>query len=135
MTPTEQQNAALAAFVACVVAKLNPSLNAHTERRNGKAEYEVLIGAGSAGVIHDQIEAVLRIATDHGGRAFIDTRDLHRTDAEWKHGRLCIVWPPTDRPIPGPGDLSEQEQAEVAKRGGKVARPPAPAKRARKRSA
>ena len=30
MIPTEQQNRAMGAFVACVVAKLNPSLVAHT---------------------------------------------------------------------------------------------------------
>lgn len=131
MTPTEHQNAALGAFVACVVAGLNPSMNAQTYPVTGTAEYQVLIGGGMVGVTHDQIETVLRIATEHGGRAFVDTREIHRTDAEWKHGRLTIVWPRPGEHSTGPGDLSDQELAEVAKRGGKVARPPkAPRKKA-----
>lgn len=109
MTPTEQQNAALAAFVACVVARLNPTLRAHTQPYSGEGEYEVLIGGrGVAGVVHEDIEAVLRIAKEHGGRAFIDTRDIHRSDAEWKQGRLCIVWP--GRSPSGPDPESEHEE-------------------------
>lgn len=67
-TLTEQQSRALACFVSCVVEDLNPSLQANSQPHNGEAEYVVLLGRrGVAGLIHEDLEAVLRIATEHGG--------------------------------------------------------------------
>lgn len=108
--PTEQQNAALATFVACVVEGLNPTLTAHTKPVNGEAEYDVLIGGrGLQGVIHEDIETVLHIATEHGGRAFI-----HHAD-KLGEGCLCIVWP--GRRPDGPDPAGEHAaQAESGRR-------------------
>lgn len=107
MTVTPHQNAALAAFVECVVAKLSPTLNAHTHPRNGDAEYEILIGGGG-GVIHEAIEEVLAIAKRNGGRAFVAPDDAE----DLRHGRLCIVWP--GRQPDGPDPQGEHD-AQVAK--------------------
>lgn len=106
MTPTERQNAALATFVECVVAKLNPSLSAHTQPANGAAEYDVVIGGQGRGVLHEDLATVLRIATDHGGRAFVSFEgDSDRP--------LSIVWPlPKRAPGPDPeGDAEQQVKA------------------------
>lgn len=107
MTPTEQQNAALAVFVECVVAGLNPSLHAHTQPRSGAATYDVLIGrSGDAGIIHEDIKTVLRIASDHGARAFIHHAQEMCSNCLTRMGTgescLSIVWPgPTpDGPDP-----------------------------------
>lgn len=84
---TDQQQAALGAFVALVVADLNPTLRAITMPVNGEAEYEIVVnGRGMSGVRHDEIYNVLRIAEDHGGRAFVHHADQPR------EGCLCIVW-------------------------------------------
>jgi len=84
---TDHQAAALGAFVACVVADLNPTLRAITMPANGGAEYEVIVnGRGLAGVLHDDIATVLAIASDHGGRAFV-----HHAD-QTREGCLYIVW-------------------------------------------
>lgn len=104
--PTDRQNAALAAFVACVVAKLNPTLNAHTTPVNGGCEYDVLIGGTGVGVLHEQIETVLAIAKEHGGRAFISRRRDDEDDRP-----LCIVWP--GRAPSGP-DPEGEHDAQVA---------------------
>lgn len=107
--PTEQQNAALAAFVSCVVARLNPTLRCHTGKWNGGGEYELLVGGrGMSGIIHEDIEAVLAIATQHGGRAFVTPEDL---DDDERRGRLCIVWP--GRAPDGP-DPSSEHDAQAA---------------------
>jgi hypothetical protein len=108
--PTEQQNQALRAFVACTVAGLNPSLHAYTKPHNGAGEYEIIIGGrGMAGIIHEDIEAILRIATEYGGRAFFHVEDRtpgFLTEGVSRDG-LCIVWP--GRPPSGPDPEGEHD--------------------------
>lgn len=93
---TDHQSAALAAFVECVVGHLNPSLRAFTKPANGGCEYEIVIGGTGRGILHEQIEEVLRIATKHGAHAFIS----HTHDEDVYDRPLCLIWP--DKKVPGP---------------------------------
>lgn len=100
----EQLHLAQHAFTACVDANLNPSLEAETFPFEGNAEYAVVVGRrGMRGLIHEEIDAILRIAAEHEGRA-------------WLHeGTLAIVWPITDPPGPIGEPSSAEAEAERAR--------------------
>lgn len=84
---TTHQTSAIGAFVACVVADLNPALRAINTPVNGDTEYELIVnGRGLTGVQHDEIGQVLDIATTYKGRAFV-----HHSEKAGE-GCLCIVW-------------------------------------------
>lgn len=120
MTPTEQQNAALAVFVECVVEGLNPSLHAHTQPRGGAAAYDVLIGrSDNNGIIHEQIVTVLRIAESHGARAFIHHAQEMCSNCLTRMGTgescLSIVWPGPSPDGPDPEGVHD-DQAKAGRR-------------------
>lgn len=119
--PTDEQNAALRAFVACVVEGLNPSLHAiEPTPRDGSCEYELQIGAASDyGVLQEEIETAIRIANDHGGHIWVSWTTARPAGGPG----LFILWPLRKHKGPsGPGPLSPGDEAEIAKRGGKVVR-------------
>lgn len=93
------------AFRAAALAGMQPVLTCNGHPHVDVAEFDVVLGGRSlVGVLHEQIEQALTIATVHGGRLWLDT-----------DGKLCIVWPIT----PGPGEPEDQParvQASVPSR-------------------
>lgn len=101
----EQIHSAMHAWAACLDAKLNPELESLDKPYDGLAEFMVSVnGRGMEGIVHENIEKALQIASDHGGRAWIAPG-----------GYLHIVWPIEG--APGPGEPSEKELAAERVRG------------------
>lgn len=101
---------AFGAFLACLDAGLHPKLSSEvmtgTNWREG--EFDVVISRSELyGVLHEQIEAALKIAVDHGGRLWLDRRD----------GNLAILFTPPRAygPIDDDGP-TPNEKAEHAAR-------------------
>jgi hypothetical protein len=114
----ERVTRAYAAFLAVLEAGMQPTLTAsiQTGLNWREGEYDVLVeGLSHHGVLHEDIETALAIATKHGGRLFL----LGSGDEK---GTLAILFPYERVPGPdGSDDSAGPGRKAPAKRRKKVA--------------
>jgi hypothetical protein len=98
---------AFIAFREVLETGMQPMLDSSVQNGNWRnGEYDIVIrGNHVYGTTHEEIAALLDIATRHGGRLW-----LHR-----ESGELCILFP-YERPLGPVGSSGEEAPPEAARR-------------------
>jgi hypothetical protein len=101
----EQLDKAQAAFAEAATAGMQPTLVCDGFPRHQLAEFSIGLNPNPmAGLIHEELEEALKIATRNGGRCWLGAND-----------KLSIAWPLPEK-APGPVGQDEQGPAGAAKR-------------------